>query len=322
MAQPLGRAGVRVGAHGYSRVIATALGSTVTRRRFVTRLRLLVPTPAKPVVRQLYCSVDPLLLRRYRARTGEQRPIPPARLRLRIGAPRIASFFELAHRSVAELEAGLAEAGRSLADVRSVLDFGCGCARMLQELEARHDGRLDLHGCDIDHEAIHWASSHFPSLRLDANGFRPPLPYRDGAFDLVYASSVFTHLHESAQDDWLAELARVLSPRGVALLSVLGTHGYEEYRSATSGGNSREFQRRLAGHDSLDHEGFVYEPYERTRWNEREFVGIDETYGLAFHSEEYVRRHWSEWFDVLAILPRGWVSSQDLVVVANREVGA
>jgi SAM-dependent methyltransferase len=296
--------------------MARDIGSTVNRKRFVTGLRLLVPPPAKPAVRQLYCSVDPLLVRRYRARTGERRPIPPARLRLRAGAPRIATFFELARRSVAELEAGLSVAGRSLADFRSVLDFGCGCARVLQELDAQHDGRLVLHGCDVDHEAIRWASSHLPSLKLTVNGFRPPLAFRDGQFDLVYASSVLTHLDESAQDDWLRELARILSSEGLALVSAHGPHALGEFRSGRSGGNSLRFQRRLAGHDSLQREGFIYEPYERSRWNERGFVGIDETYGLAFHSHEYIRRRWSEWFDVRAILPRAWVSLQDLVVLA------
>lgn len=49
----------------------------------------------------------------------------------------------------------------------------------------------------------------------------PPLPYGDAQFDLVYALSVFTHMHEENARAWLAELARVVRPGGLALLTYL-----------------------------------------------------------------------------------------------------
>ena len=40
---------------------------------------------------------------------------------------------------------------------------------------------------------------------MRVNPWLPPLPFADGAFDLVIVISVFTHLPRDSQDAWLAE---------------------------------------------------------------------------------------------------------------------
>lgn len=49
-----------------------------------------------------------------------------------------------------------------------------------------------------------------------------PLIYPDGAFDLVFNHSVFTHIDEHRQGMWLSELQRVTRPGGPVVLSVHG----------------------------------------------------------------------------------------------------
>src|SRR4029077_12617912 len=51
---------------------------------------------------------------------------------------------------------------------------------------------------------------------------RPPLPDPDDQCDVVYAVDVFSHLEESAQVPWFDELARVLRPGGLILISLHG----------------------------------------------------------------------------------------------------
>lgn len=55
------------------------------------------------------------------------------------------------------------------------------------------------------------------------NGILPPLPFDDGSMDLVYSLSLFTHLPEHLATEWLNDLARVLKPRALLIMT---THGF------------------------------------------------------------------------------------------------
>src|SRR5438046_2874585 len=66
----------------------------------------------------------------------------------------------------------------------------------------------------------------------------PPLAFANATFDLAYALSVFTHLPEAMQHDWMDELRRVVRPGGYLLLT---THG-ERYLERLDAGERRQFQ--------------------------------------------------------------------------------
>ena len=59
------------------------------------------------------------------------------------------------------------------------------------------------------------------------HGVRPPLPFADESFDLVYAVSVFTGLEETDQLVWMNELARVVRPDGAIIVTFHGRSGIE-----------------------------------------------------------------------------------------------
>jgi SAM-dependent methyltransferase len=103
-----------------------------------------------------------------------------------------------------------------------VLDWGCGCGRTLRWMVERAMPH-QFSGCDVDAAAIEWCQNN---LRLDfeVTEAPPPLPYQDGAFELVFGVSVFTHLNEDFQQRWLAELCRIIALQGFLLLSVAGTN--------------------------------------------------------------------------------------------------
>jgi SAM-dependent methyltransferase len=260
--------------------------------------------------------LDPIVRKRYRSRTGDTRQIPPGALRGRAGSPNIEVFFGTAHECVDSVETALQVADRSLADLESVLDFGCGCGRVLQELASRVGPAVSLHGCDVDPQAIDWTARHYRDLHLTRTDFNPPLPYPDQTFDLVYSSSVFTHLDRTSQLDWLDELWRVMCPGALALISIHGEHAASEYRSGAELGVSRAFGKRLQGSD-LRNEGVLFVPHPRSRWNDFGFVGraAASTYGMTFNSAAHVRDEWSRSLRVVTILPRSWWSIQDLVVL-------
>lgn len=127
---------------------------------------------------------------------------------------------------------------RALAGLRPsdrVLDVGCGIGRMARVLagELRPPGSYD--GFDIVAAAIAWcdrryarpgvasvpfrfhhADLHHPVYNPAGSGAaeRFRFPYDDGSFDLVIATSVFTHLLDPAAGRYLSETARVLAPGG------------------------------------------------------------------------------------------------------------
>jgi SAM-dependent methyltransferase len=149
-------------------------------------------------------------------------PVPGDELMARVagGADRT-SFFWSGRESVRELERTLAIVARSLDSFESILDFGCGCVRMLLWREELGRTRR-LFGTDIDGQAIDWCRQNIPWAQVSVNEAQPPLSFADGRFDLVFNHSVFTHIDERRQDQWLSELRRVVRPGGLIVLSVHG----------------------------------------------------------------------------------------------------
>ena len=111
---------------------------------------------------------------------------------------------------------------------KRVLDFGCGAGRTLRHLL---DTGAELHGCDVHGPSVAWLAEHLsPPVHAQRNADRPPLPYADGSFDLVYALSVFTHLADT-WEEWLAELRRVLAPGGVLVATFLNERSWDLFEA-------------------------------------------------------------------------------------------
>ena len=108
-----------------------------------------------------------------------------------------------------------------LAEIESVLDFGCGCGRVTRYWS---DFAGAVAGSDVNREGGRRGAartSPFAPLRARTRSRRRSSS-TDESFDLVYALSVFTHLTAELQLAWRDELRRVLRPGGLLLLT---THG-------------------------------------------------------------------------------------------------
>ena len=121
---------------------------------------------------------------------------------------------------------------------RAILDFGCGCGRVIRHFHALTGP--SLHGTDYDPQLVAWCQGNLPFAKFGVNDLRPPLAYADGTFDFVYSLSVFTHLDEPLQRSWLCELSRVLSPDGYLMLTTQG----EPYADHHLAPHEREAFRR------------------------------------------------------------------------------
>jgi SAM-dependent methyltransferase len=226
--------------------------------------------------------------RRPRPAAEDGLPLPPPELIVRVAGTADTAWFLEGGRLAAEgVAAALERAGRPLAGLGPVLDFGCGCGRV-----ARHWRALDLYGSDADAEAIGWCVANLPG-RFSTNWLDPPLDYPDASFDAAYALSVLTHLPEELGLAWRDELCRVLRPGG---LLVVSTHG-------------AAYRGRLG-------------PEERDRFDRGELVvRWESAVGLnlcaAYHPERYLRGRLADGFRLVEHVPRGATGNpeQDLTVL-------
>jgi len=63
---------------------------------------------------------------------------------------------------------------------------------------------------------------NIPGIIFSKNNLQPPLEYGSNFFDVIYATSVFTHLSEEMHYAWMNELKRICKPSGIIFLT---THG-------------------------------------------------------------------------------------------------
>jgi SAM-dependent methyltransferase len=148
-------------------------------------------------------------------------PVPPARLVFRVAGTFDRHWFlDSGRRAAQSIRGTLAAHGVDIGALAAILDFGCGCGRVIRHLQ---DLPGEIHGCDQDGPAIEWCRRNLRGARFAVNTIEPPLTYRDEQFALIYALSVFTHLPARLQRDWMDELRRVLAPGGYLLLSFHGT---------------------------------------------------------------------------------------------------
>jgi SAM-dependent methyltransferase len=288
------------------------LGSVSSLVRQLKRAASNLPAPAKRAAQTAFTAVDPLLVRSYRRRHPITVPIPPVALRARVGAPEIAGYLAGADGCIATAEGVLGSTGSAMSDFGEVLDFGCGCGRILVPFWRRWGPEAAPHGCDIDEPAIAWLRRHYPDIRAEVNDFHPPPPYEDGRFGLLYSVSVFTHLDERGQQDWLGEVRRVLRPRGVALMTIHGDRAFRDFASGEAVGAIHRARDRIGSH-SLEENGFVYEPAEPSGWNALRLIEDGDGWRLTFHSADYVRERWGKLLSQVEILPGK--GRQDVVLV-------
>jgi SAM-dependent methyltransferase len=129
---------------------------------------------------------------------------------------------------------------KDLADVKPddrVLDVGCGIGRMAIPLTRYLSDRGGYDGFDIVPHGIRWCADHVtpryphfrfhladirneeynPGGRITGSEYR--FPFADATFDVVFLTSVFTHMMADEVDHYLTEIARVMKPGGRCLIT-------------------------------------------------------------------------------------------------------
>ena len=205
------------------------------------------------------------------------------------------------------LERALSLLGREFSDFERMLDFGCGPGRYMRHLAPLAE-TTELHGADIDADAIKWVQENLPYGQFEVIPHEPPTSYPDHHFDLILNHSVFTHLPEPLQDKWMAELHRITRPDGVLLLTLHSTPQWNKAISDMENGGERVDHLR----STLEQQGILF-------ISDDHFIGSThpDFYHTTFHAPWYVFERWTQWFDLAAYVPVG-SDTQDLVIMRRR----
>jgi ubiquinone/menaquinone biosynthesis C-methylase UbiE len=233
---------------------------------------------------------------RFHHRLQRSLPTPPPRLTLITADTQDAYYYHAGgYKSFDEINGALVRFPPD-SGIRRLLDWGCGCGRLAAHWVRQ--GRIpEIHGCDINADAIRWCQAHLPSARFTRVALDPPTPYPDSYFDAIAAYSVFTHLTQPAQAKWLAEMHRVLKPGGTFAASVHGP--------------SAAWFRFGPKADAILQSGI----HDQTLAAGMEEIVGQNVYCDTYQTREYTQRAFGRWFDVLEYAERAVGNNQDLVVL-------
>jgi SAM-dependent methyltransferase len=216
---------------------------------------------------------------------------------------------------------------KPLSEFESILDFGCGCGRLARMFKG-YTGHFA--GCDIDHRHIDWCTSNMAYMEAKLSSVQQPIPFADDEFEAVISISIFSHLNESSQDQFLQELRRVCKPEGILFLTIHGRRALERANSEPQIKtmlcvDENLFQRARTEFYKGQH-AFILQHGHLTTVTENNEVRTDKViserfeYGITFIPEIYLRSHWIKWFDIIDYRVGGINDWQDIVVLKPKKI--
>jgi len=146
-----------------------------------------------------------------------------------------------------------------------ILEWGCGPARIIRHLPDLLDKSCEIFGSDYNSNTINWCKKNIRDINFSKNNLQPPLEYQNNFFDIIYATSVFTHLSEEMHNAWFKELKRICKQNGIIFLT---THG-DNCKSKLTGEELKLFEEGklvVRGNVKEGHRTFAaYQPPEFMR---------------------------------------------------------
>lgn len=148
-------------------------------------------------------------------------PLPsPLLVCLVSGHHDLETFYNSGLQGADDIRSTLERNGLNINAFESILDFGCGCGRIMRHWKRLYGPRL--YGTDYNPFLVKWCQKNLAFAEFKINKLTQRLEYEEGKFDFIYAVSVFTHLTEDLQKFWINELKRIVRACGYILITVHG----------------------------------------------------------------------------------------------------
>jgi hypothetical protein len=232
------------------------------------------------------------------SRTYEGRVLPPALMRFKVrGSPSGDGFATIGRTCANDIREALRASGHELTEFGSILDFAAAAAAIGLAPRPRPNGSAERHGHRRQRNRLVPRESGVRAVRHQRCASAAGLCRCDVRSD--YAVSVFTHLDEEFQFQWLqncaASRARRHLPDHAARTRIV----------------ERDTDTRRS---DLTSRGFVFVRTDDARL-------VSDWYQTAFHTRSYVEQRFASYFDVVGFVPRGMANHQD-VVILQRPINA
>jgi SAM-dependent methyltransferase len=160
----------------------------------------------------------------------------------------------------------------------------------------------EVWGVDIAAELVVWCQQNLsPPFRFATTTSFPHLPFEDRYFDLIYASSVFTHIADLA-DAWLLELKRLLRPGGRLFATIMEKGTWKE-----------EDMHRLFG-PHITSEILSLAKLDFAMFT----VSRKPAHAQVFYDLDYLRKHWGRFLNVLSVAP-GFMGHRQTAVLLEKQ---
>lgn len=211
-------------------------------------------------------------------------------------------------------------AGRRISPEHTLLDFGTGWGRMLRPFMRDIPGS-NIYACEPDSERVVLARQCNPYVNFIQSSYSPPLGLRSSTIDLIAAWSVFSHLSESAANEWILELTRILTPGGLMFITTQGT-GFFDFCERLHAEKKQEGSLSHPWHETLVAQ-FPDPAEARRRYDSGEFVWKGwqgQQYGEAAISLNYVRSHWLRDLELVVFVDDSARLPQALIVLQRRDL--
>ncbi len=232
-------------------------------------------------------------------------PVPPTEFIRRVSGPRASDLSYLVGGATAFWQLDRIAryfCGRGIGEMNRVVDWGVGCGRIarqfLEQPITKTEGTFNFIGYDVDEVNIGWCNENLSGLGhffcVDRSG---GFNLESGSVDFLYGISVMTHLTELDQQHWLDEIARVMKPGAIVVLT---THA-EYYFLRSPNSIAIPFLEKFGFFDGIADEAIGSERSSQ--------------YRATFQTTAYTKQMWRRSFDIIDVIHGTSAFTQDFIVM-------